>query len=82
MSLLAEPEADVSKKKSVPPEPEREWYDRPKKPVVAQVRGSEEYKAWLEGLCHHDRRKVSDLVEIAVAQYADRIGYRKPQPPR
>lgn len=68
---------DVAKKRPEP-EPTTNWLDKPKKPVVAQVRGSNAFRAWLDKLSKHDRRSVSDLVEMALARYAESIGFEPP----
>ena len=51
-----------------------------RKPMVVQVRGSEEWKAWSEGLARFDSRPLASLVEHLFRRYAKEIGY-KPEPP-
>ena len=71
-ALLDHP--SMAKKKS----PDTSWVGKGKKPVVIQVRGSEEYREWLEALCRYDHRKASDIVEHALAKHARDIGFREP----
>lgn len=78
MSLIELP--DMAKKKSKPPD--TGWLEKPQKPVVAQIRGSEAFKAWLDQLCKYDHRKLSDLFEVAVARYARDIGFKEEPPAR
>jgi hypothetical protein len=51
-----------------------------RKPMVLQMRGSEEWKAWAEGLADHERDTLAKLVERLFAQKAKEVGY--PPPPR
>ena len=55
--------------------------DGERKPMVVQVRGSQEYKEWAEGLAEFDGSTVAALYDRAVRQYAKAIGYDK-QPPK
>ena len=52
------------------------------KPLVLQVRGSLEWKAWLEELAKFDRATVADVADRAIAAYARSIGYPKAPPLR
>jgi hypothetical protein len=61
---------DVAKKKS---DPER-------KPMVVQIRGSAEWKAWAEGLAEKDGDTLAKLVERALRKWAKDAGY--PDPPK
>lgn len=68
--------AAVAKKK-VPINGTDEWR---KPPIVATVRGSAEWKAWLEGLAERRRQTVAGVIDSAVAQLARECGY--PDPPK
>jgi hypothetical protein len=63
-------------------QPDKSWLDKPKKPVVVQVRGELAYKSWIEKLSKFDKRSVSDLIEVAVAKHARDIGFTEPPPDR
>lgn len=52
------------------------------KPLAIQVRGSTEWKAWVERLAEFDRSNVADLTDRAMAAYARTIGFLDPPPPR
>jgi hypothetical protein len=64
---------DVSKKKAKP-EPD------PRKPMVFQVRGSEEWKAWVESMADGEGDTLAKLVERSLKLFAKSNGY--PDPPR
>lgn len=67
---------DVAKKKtSRPAEPDR-------KPMVVQIRGSAEYKAWAEKLAAFDGSTLAALYDRAARQYAKSIGFHESPPSR
>ena len=68
---------DMAKKKSPPKskEPAR-------KPLIAQIRGSEEFRDWLQAAADSDGRSVSGFIDRAVRAYAEQIGVKKPAPKR
>lgn len=51
-----------------------------RKPMVVQVRGSEQWKAWAEGLADREGDTLAKLVERTLRKYAREIGY--PDPPK
>lgn len=67
----------VAKKKSTKPA-KAEPADR--KPMVVQMRGSEEWKAWVEGLAARDKFTIAKLIERAIEKHAKDTGY--PDAPR
>lgn len=76
MQSLLEP-SNVPKRKPDPeptPEPEK----TPRKPMVVQVRGSEEWKDWAERLADHERDTLTKLVERALGKWAKEIGFEPP----
>ena len=66
-------------KKKLPPDQARSW---PGKPLAIQVRGSPEWKRWLEELAEFDRSNLADICDRSIAAYARAIGFPKPPPPR
>lgn len=52
------------------------------KPLAIQVRGSAEWKAWVEELAAFDRSNIADVTDRAIAAYARTIGFLKTPPPR
>lgn len=52
------------------------------KPMALQMRGSPEWKQWLEELAEFDRSSASDVADRAIAAYARSVGFPKPPPPR
>lgn len=66
-------------KRKAPGEMAKDW---PGKPLAVQVRGSAEWKAWLEELAAFDRSNIADITDRAIAAYARSIGFPKPPPPR
>jgi hypothetical protein len=72
---------DVAKKKTGPPKPDRPRSDWERKPLVVQIRGSLEWKAWVERVAEFDRHSVAEFADRAMAEYAQRIGFAE-RPPR
>lgn len=66
-------------KKRKPADAAKNW---PGKPLAIQVRGSAEWKQWLEELAEFDRSTIADISDRAIAAYARQIGFPKPPPPR
>jgi predicted transcriptional regulator len=50
-------------------------------PVVS-IRGTPEWKDWLDELARHCRMPKSVLIDIALAEYATRHGFDPPPPSR
>jgi uncharacterized protein (DUF1778 family) len=48
-----------------------------RKPMVVQIRGSEEFKAWIEELADLERDTVAKFVERVVRKHAESIGFRE-----
>lgn len=67
--------AKRSAKTSRQPDPER-------KPMVVQIRGSAEYKAWAERVAIFDGSTLAALYDRAVRQYAKSIGFPDGPPVR
>lgn len=68
-------------------EEDREWTpedddDVSRKPMVVQVRGSDEWKAWVERLAAFHRGTIADVTDRALAAYARQIGFNEPPPER
>lgn len=78
MPTLTKAERRMAKKKK-PGEAAKEWTS---KPLVIQMRGSLEWKQWLEELAEFDRSTVSDIIDRAIAAHARTIGFPKAPPPR
>lgn len=53
-----------------------------RKPLIVQVRGTDEYKTWAEDLAKFDNRSLSSLVERALRRYAIEIGFKREAPER
>lgn len=49
-----------------------------RKPTVVQIRGSEEYKTWLEGVARKEGFTVSTLVDQALRKFAEVKGHGAP----
>jgi hypothetical protein len=52
----------------------------PGKPLAFAVRGSSEWRQWVQALAEFDRATVADVVDRAVAAHARKIGF-SPKPP-
>lgn len=66
-------------KKKAPVRSPDQWS---RKPLALQVRGSAEWKGWVEELAGYDRTTAADLVDRALTRYAREIGYGKEPPER
>ncbi len=47
-------------------------------PIAAQIRGSAEWKEWLEDLARAHRQSVAGAIDTALARLAKEIGFRDP----
>lgn len=52
------------------------------KPLALQVRGTPEWKAWIDELARFDRSTVADVVDRSLAAYARAINFPQQPPPR
>lgn len=50
--------------------------------IMLTIRGSKEWRAWLERGANHCRIDSSKLVDIAVARYLKSQGFEEPPPKR
>ncbi len=50
--------------------------------VVVTLKGSAEWKAWLEELASFDRSSVASVIDRALAHYGKAIGFKKEAPSR
>ena len=79
--MLAMIEGDaVAKKAARKPVATPEPDPSNRKPMIVQVRGSEEYKAWAEGLAEKEGFNLSMLVDRCFRKLAKEVGY--PDPPK
>jgi hypothetical protein len=46
--------------------------------MVLGLRGSREWKAWLDGLAGHVRMTKVDTIDQALVTYAEKVGYHPP----
>ncbi len=67
--------ATLGRKKTKPPDPNR-------KPVAVTIKGTQEWREWVEEAAAHCRLSVSALVDLAVARYAKAEGFAKKPPER
>jgi hypothetical protein len=47
-------------------------------PIVASIRGTPEWKTWLEDLAKANRQSVSGMIDLALADYARTRGFKPP----
>lgn len=73
-------EMDVAKKASKPPGSEPD--DAGRKPMVVQVRGSQNWKAWVDRLAAFDGIPLAMMVDRAFRVYAKHIGFEEAPPKR
>jgi hypothetical protein len=65
--------------------PERRRPGRPRRATplrgtVLAIKGSAEWKSWLDGFSSHCRLGLSDTIEQSLVHYAEERGY--PEPPK
>lgn len=65
----------MGRKKHDPP-------DLPPRPAALIVKGTPEWKEWVENAAAYCRTNVSGLVDIAITQYVKSQGYEIPPPNR
>jgi uncharacterized protein (DUF1778 family) len=53
-----------------------------RKPMIAQLRGAEAWKAWIERAAAFDTRTVAGFLERAAVRYAREIGFTEEPPER
>lgn len=72
----------MAKKRSpkTSPAPEPEPKAAGQKPMIVQVRGSAEYKTWVEGIADKEDDTLAKLVDRALREFAKARGY--PDPPK
>jgi hypothetical protein len=78
--LMPMAKAKRSRGKEAPPDPGAGKGDR--KPTVLAMKGSPEWKAWLDRAADHCRLSASTLVDLAVAEYVKARGFTEPPPKR
>jgi hypothetical protein len=52
----------------------------PRRETVVAIKGSAEWKSWLDGFSAHCRLGLSDTIEQSLVYYAEERGY--PEPPK
>lgn len=77
---MALTQVEVMAKKKVMPVPTPGPEPAGRKPMVVQLRGSEEWKRWAEGLADKEGDTLAKLVERALRKWAKDIGH--PDPPK
>jgi hypothetical protein len=74
MSLAGHPMA-----KKVNPQARDDWN---RKPLALQIRGSLEWKRWVEKAAEFNRSTVANFVDQAIARAARESGFTEPPPRR
>jgi len=67
--------ATVGRKKMKPADPTR-------KPVAVTIKGSPDWREWIEEAAKHCRMSVSGLVDYAVTQFVKQQGFPRKPPER
>lgn len=77
---LVEP---MARKKEAPkPEQTPEPEEKARKPMILQVRGSDEFKTWYEEFARFDGLTPTALFDRAIRRYAKEVGFTKEAPQR
>ena len=66
----------VMAKKKVPKPKSEPWGES--KPLAAQMRGSEEWKKWLEEFARFNRQSVAGIIDMALTRLARELAFREP----
>jgi hypothetical protein len=69
----------MAKKRMMPKAKRRETIPRS---TVLTMKGTEEWKAWLDQLSDHLRIPISTIVDLALVRYAKEMGFTKEPPKR
>jgi hypothetical protein len=70
--------AMMAKKKTAKPAPQAPSARK----VVLQMKGTDAWKDWLDGLGKHLRTPTSTIVDHALVKYAKEVGYGREAPER
>jgi hypothetical protein len=70
--------ATMSKKKA----PVRPAAATDRKTIAVTIKGSPEWKEWIDGLADHCRLDVAKVIDLAVVRYAETEGYNRKAPQR
>lgn len=63
--------------------PKKAASDKPtSRPTAFAIKGSMEWRAWVEGGAEHCRTDVSKLIDAALVEYLTARGYEPPPPKR
>jgi hypothetical protein len=74
---------DVAKRGEKPkPKAKPAAEEKARKPMVLQVRGSDDFKAWFEELARFDGLTPTGVFDRAVRRYAKEVGFLKDPPLR
>jgi hypothetical protein len=73
--------ATMAKKKAAPKKPEPEPEPGPRR-AVFQMKGTDEWKGWLNRLAKHLRMPTSSIVDNALVEYAKARGFTEEAPER
>lgn len=76
LSTVVQP---MAKSKAKPQDPRDDWE---RKPLALQVRGSPEWKAWLDRAAKFSRMSVATFIDQAAAKAAREAGFEEPPPER
>jgi hypothetical protein len=53
-----------------------------RKTIAVTIKGSPEWKEWIEGLAEHCRLDVAKVIDLAVVDFAKSEGYERKAPQR
>jgi hypothetical protein len=69
--------ATMAKKKTARSKPAAD-----RKSIAVTIKGSPEWKEWIDGLAEHCRLDVAKVIDLAVVEYAKAEGYDPKAPQR
>lgn len=72
---------DMAKKRAARPKGSGKTVDK-NKPIIATLRGSDDFREYLEEAANADQRTVASFIERAIVLYAKAVGVDREPPKR
>jgi hypothetical protein len=77
MAMHGSGAATMAKPKKTAPKSKGQPWGK-SQPLAAQLRGSPEWKEWLEAFASANRLSVAGVIDMALARLARELGFREP----
>jgi hypothetical protein len=70
----------MAKRKAETPPPDEP--DKDDRATILNLKGTREYKDWLDSLSDFSHMPAATLFDVAIAEYSKRVGFPRPAPKR